>query len=74
MAQSPGIAVDEMPMRQKLLDKIDRDRNLHSDLRAPLKRAVTAVIDAYEQEKDDPELGPPSLTSFKGLLRGYCGF
>ncbi|MBV9861868.1 MAG: hypothetical protein JO267_06945 [Alphaproteobacteria bacterium] len=69
MAQASGIALADMPLRRKLLEKIERDRDVHSELRGPLKRAVTAVVAAHEEDKDDLELAAPSMASFEGLLR-----
>lgn len=69
MVQASGGAVRDMPVRRQLLDKIDRFKDLHRHLRQPLKLAVSAVLDAYEEDKDDLELQSPSVGSFKGMLR-----
>jgi hypothetical protein len=60
---------DGMTLRRTLLDKVDRVRDLPSDIRAPLKRALAAVHAAHEEDKEELGLTEPSMESLEGLLR-----
>jgi hypothetical protein len=65
-----SVPMARVTLRRKLLDKIDhRPRDLPAGVRASLKRAVSAVLSAYEEDKEELGLQEPSTESLKGLLR-----
>lgn len=68
MADTPSVPVDDMTLRRQLSENID---HASRDVRvtAALKRALHAAFAAYEEDKVELGLRPPSTKSLKGLLK-----
>jgi hypothetical protein len=69
MADTPSVLVDSMTLRRRLLDKIDRPRDVSSAVKAALRQALIGVLAAHEEDKAELERADPSPESLKGLLK-----